>query len=61
MEHMSFFAKRYTPPQKGELRLRMLERYIIRQGENLYVLLNRMDKRLEALEKQTQDEDAAEG
>lgn len=55
MEGMSFFSRQYVPPVENDRRLRELERYVSRQNAELTVLLNRMERRIEALEKRLSD------
>ncbi len=57
MAGMSFFSRKYTPPAENDRRLRELERYITRQSGELYVLLSRLERRIEALEKRLSDTD----
>ena len=50
MERMSFISRGYTPPADGKSRLREMKKYTDRQSRELYLLLTRLDKRLEKLE-----------
>ena len=51
MEDLSFLTKRYVGSGNAEQRLQTLEKYINRQNTELYVLINRMERRLETVER----------
>lgn len=60
MAGVNFFSERFTPSAQGDQRFRELERYVARQSGELYILLNRLERRLAAVEAKVKETNGAE-